>query len=161
MFTVDLAQAITWINRAWSHVSNQAIGNCFLKTGFACDNPVLIDQSDDEFDDMPLSELRRVLSDTTMEDYVDVDSKVCSREVLTDNDILSEVRKKSNVESDNDESDDDTDAAVEHSMPSTDEARESMETIYNYLQGQSDVPDEIFMCVTSLDRFLSKVNKKQ
>jgi len=45
---------------------------------------------------MPLSDLRKVLLDTSLDKYGRVDSNVRSREALTEEDILKEIKSVGN-----------------------------------------------------------------
>ncbi|XP_033761638.1 tigger transposable element-derived protein 6-like [Pecten maximus] len=105
-FVVDLASAINWIYRACG------LQACFGKVGFKSDPAeviIEIDQSDDILDDMPLSDLRRVLLDTPLTEYIEVDSQLTSRKTFTtDKDIVrdltdTDVNQDSSQESDIDD----------------------------------------------------------
>ncbi|XP_067686985.1 tigger transposable element-derived protein 6-like [Haliotis asinina] len=121
-YEVTLLSAVTNIHRVWSHVTSQCIVNCFRKGGFKLPEENDMDHSELDEDDIPLANLRgmwgevtdiaNVPAEVTLEDFLNADENIVTTERLTDEDIVTAV-KKDNETVDSDEDDSETVAEME------------------------------------------------
>jgi len=162
-FAINVYNAIVFIHRAWRTVTAHTIQNCYRKAGFVNDQQT--DVSDDSSDDdIPLVYLRdswkKALDgtgtqcDLDFDEYVRVDDNVVVAERPSDDDIVSKIMNKDDVEESDEESDilpADTDTPISHAT-----AADCLVTLRRYIYSQENVSEKVFNCVSDLDSFMLK-----
>ena len=97
--TISLKQAITNVKEAWTSVKQSTIENCWRHVKILPSDETA-DIDNDPSDDLPLSELRRLLSQLPTKDrmeandYINVDSSAETGDSLSDRSILQLVHKR-------------------------------------------------------------------
>lgn len=164
-FSVNLLDAINFINMAWQNVTKQTIRNCFRHGGFIENK-----ENFDSEDELPLSEwiqkntsaveaLPNGWLQDKFDEYVNVDQNLSTQE---DADYLIEQIQIDFNESD--EVEDETDIeqeAVQNNVPTLAAARRGLEKARLFLQSQPTTPIDILNSLARTETFIENISSKK
>lgn len=158
-FRVSILDAIHLAARAWNAVSTETIAHCFVKAGFA-HNPAAFANTNSLQPVEGMPELQNIWDilqqdlgssfnlQSSVEDFVHVDGDVATEGVLTDVDILQQVRGN-----EDDEEEEDFDQSIQQSPVSLAAAVASLFTIRQFCTEQEDGPH--MLAFAELETFLA------
>lgn len=137
-FSVDILQAMVFLKNAWDSVSAKTIENCYRHAGFSSkeDSSINANKTPDITTAVVKAAKKRgLLNECDFNDYVCVDEQVITSGILTENDIVSDVKG----DEDTDEYDID-DEQFENTRPivSLAQASEALETLNTFLLQQEN-----------------------
>ena len=163
---INVKDAIDYIHFAWEHVQPSVIANCFHKAGFFKEKERVLEDSaigttSEEVTDTLIEVISEewnelatqmgIPSAITPEDYISSDDCLFICEEVTDEMIVDTVKGSDKVESE-----DDLEELPESfiHLPSRIEAIMSIEKLRKFIEGQPNIPSNIFKALSELDSFL-------
>lgn len=152
---INLIEAVRMIRLSWSQVQPQTIKNCFMKSGFytGLDENYL---EDCFFNEDP-EEWKEVVSEVSYNDYIHIDDDVATCGKLDVKDIVSEVKTSKEQFLTDEESESD---GEETTLPSSNEAYNSILTLQQYFESQEFTPNEAFDYINVLKVMINQHKKK-
>lgn len=159
--SITVLDAMRMVDYAWSCVTEKTIKNCFKKAGFEQSCTVgeqhlkeTEEQPAEETDEYPKEwmTIREKLNiDTSFKDFIEVDeSVVTSGTLLTDSEILENVRETSD-----DEEDDDKEDIIDiERVVTPKEAEKAIETLRIFLESQENIDQDCFSTVSKLQKIV-------
>lgn len=136
----NIRQALVFVKASWASVKDSTISNCWRHVNILPTPPPPI--PDDEEDDLPLAELRRLISrlpqpdagtPMTAAEFVDVDQDEPTGDTPTDDDILKMVKPAATVTATDPESDSEDETPLPPRITLT-EGRQSLQTLIACLE---------------------------
>lgn len=139
---ITVLTAILLIDKAWRAVTPLTILNCFKKSGFLTEVPILVDDEDPAIE--PLDDI----GDVSFADFVQVDEDVAVSGSLTDNEILSATDPNENDEAENDTSEPLAEVSVK-------EAKFSFDTLETFCL-QNEIDENGFQALFLIKKIIEK-----
>jgi hypothetical protein len=152
-FSMDLLDAMCYLRKAWSSVSAETIKNCFRHGGFT-------DEGQSDTQEMKETELEELINEAekigiasapSFESYCQIDDKVMTSDVVTDQEIIDNLMEKKGTECEGNEEDDDPEIPPVQS----DEAAQALQTVQRFLLQQENA-DSALNNLDKVDLFIKK-----
>lgn len=176
--SINVLEAIRYLDRAWKNVTQTTIQNCFKHAGFVIGNAGAEENSDnaednpekfDEEDEIPLGELARIVNLGNLPDimdYVNVDNCLVTSEIPTDAEIVAAASTSSGateLESTIAESDSDSDCSVNSTTSvnvSLTEAMKSVQNLRKFFESKANIEYSTFGLLSKLENVIDSVAKR-
>ena len=152
--SITLLDALFHINDSWrNHVTTDIITKCFLRAGFHTAQSLEITEMQQEESADRLNgwdALQKFANfDASFSEYVAIDDEVTVEGLLDDSQIIDMVQ--SNSVEDNDS--DDQNGSIPREKPTKDEQKYAFQIIENLLVTSEDLPNEMFVCLSTLQHY--------
>ncbi|KAL4225080.1 Pyruvate decarboxylase 2 [Mactra antiquata] len=163
-FSINVLDALRFLQQAWECVTPVTITNCFSHAGFTAAASLPNEEEDDDsLDNIPLARLASLGDNVVLSAYVNFAETIQTSSTLSDEDIISDV-----LDAQDHEHPEDDEVIVPSSIknPNVDDALTALDTMRDFFEGQKDSDQELSMlCKLSRKLLRSKVdalgNKRQ
>ncbi|XP_045167549.2 tigger transposable element-derived protein 4-like [Mercenaria mercenaria] len=145
-FTINVLDALRFLQQSWECVTSTTISNCYRHAGFSTERLETPQEAEtlddeDELDDIPLAKLVTMGYRDTLSDFIQFSEDLPTSEALTDDAIVSSViESRQEVDADADEDDDDVSNTPTRTV---DDAMQALDVLRDFFVGQPNSEEEL------------------